>query len=258
MQERGGDRTVLTKTEQSQRRGIEAFESQIFGGDCTKVLPSIPSESVGLVVTDPPYLVGFQCRNGRRIPNDREHAWLRPAFAEVYRVLKPDRFCVSFYGWNRVDQFVAAWRAIGFYPVGHIVWRKGYCSNEKGFLRYFHECAFLLAKGKPRKPKMLIPDVLDWTYSGNELHPTQKPVLAILPLILAFSEVGEIVLDPFAGSGTTLVAAARLGRRWVGVELSDEYRSLAEKRLGLPTSRRSESGERLASRSRDWAKEKRR
>ena len=72
----------------------------------------------------------------------------------------------------------------GFSPIGHLVWVKPYASKEQ-FVRYYHEQAYLLAKGAPAKPRLRLPDVLDWKYTGNEAHPTQKPVMAILPLIMA-------------------------------------------------------------------------
>jgi DNA modification methylase len=65
----------------------------------------------------------------------------------------------------------------------------------------------------------MLPDVLSWRYTGNDLHPTQKPVMAMAPLIFAFSEPHDIVLDPFAGSGTTAVAARLFGRRYIANEL---------------------------------------
>jgi DNA modification methylase len=74
-------------------------------------------------------------------------------------------------------------------------------------------------------------DVIDRTYSGNKLHPTQKPVSVLLPLIETFSPSGALVLDPFAGSGPTLVAARMLGRKWLGVELDHKYHALACRRL---------------------------
>ena len=114
--------------------------------------------------------------------------------------------------------------------VGHLVWVKNYHSNER-FVRYSHEAAYLLAKGEPEKPQTALRDVLDWTYTGDELHPTQKPVMALLPVILAFSKVGDIVLDPFSGSGTTAVAARSLGRRFIGIELDETYAGIAEERL---------------------------
>ncbi len=137
---------------------------------------------------------------------------------------------VSFYGWNKVDRFLAAWKAAGLYPVGHLVWVKDYHSKER-FVRYSHESAYLLGKGNPPKPRIALRDVLDWRYTGDVLHPTQKPVMAILPLILAYSVVGDIVLDPFVGSGTTAVAAQELGRRYIGIELEPQYARIAEERL---------------------------
>lgn len=89
----------------------------------------------------------------------------------------------------------------------------------------------MLAKGEPERPNMIIKDVLEWKYTGNNLHPTQKPVMAILPLIMAYSNKGDVVLDPFAGSGATLVAAKRLGRRYIGIELDRAYCKAMEERL---------------------------
>jgi adenine-specific DNA-methyltransferase len=89
----------------------------------------------------------------------------------------------------------------------------------------------LLAKGNPSQPAQRIPDVLEWKYSGNKLHPTQKPLCVLTPLIQTFSRPSDIVLDPFCGSGSTLVAARELGRRYIGIELSKTYFELAEQRL---------------------------
>ena len=124
-----------------------------------------------------------------------------------------------------------AWRDAGFSPVSHLVWVKGYAS-KKGFTRAHHECAYLLAKGNPPKPADAPRDVLDWVYTGNKLHPTQKPVTGITPLILAYSKPGDIVLDPFAGSGTTAVAAKQTGRSYIAVEKVRQYYRNACSRLG--------------------------
>jgi DNA modification methylase len=148
----------------------------------------------------------------------------------MYRVLKWNRFCVSFYGFPKAEAFLAAWRQAGFDPIGHLVWVKPYASAEK-FVRYHHEQAYLLAKGRPRIPRLRLPDVFDWEYTGNGLHPSQKPVMAILPLVMAYSEKGDIVLDPFAGSGTTAVAAKTLGRRYIGIELDPAYARQADERV---------------------------
>ena len=209
---------------------INDYANTIIRGDCVEVMREMPSGCVDLIVTDPPYLVNYQSRDGRRVPNDNNDAWLEPAFAELYRVLRNDSFCISFYGWNKVDSFFRAWRKAGFYPVGHLVWVKDYHSSE-AFVRYSHESAYLLAKGRPFKPHTALRDVFEWQYTNNTLHPTQKPLMALLPLILTFSSVGDVVLDPFCGSGTTALAAKELGRRYIGIELDSKYCEAARKRL---------------------------
>jgi site-specific DNA-methyltransferase (adenine-specific) len=202
----------------------------ILHGDCLQLLPSLPAEGVDFILTDPPYITNYRSRDGRTVPNDDNDAWLKPAFAAMHRVLGQNRFCVSFYGWPQADKFIEAYKAAGFRLVGHLTFPKRYTSSSR-FLRYQHECAHLLAKGFPPHPDYAIGDVIDWTYSGNKLHPTQKPLSVLLPLIETFSRPGGLVLDPFAGSGSTLLAAKALGRAWLGIELDARYHEAASRRL---------------------------
>jgi adenine-specific DNA-methyltransferase len=204
--------------------------NRILQGDCTRVLQQLPDSLVDLIVTDPPYGVRYQDRKGRTIANDDDPSRVLGAFSDLYRVLKPDSLCVSFYGWTQVDAFFRAWRVAGFRPVGHIVWVKDYASSA-GFLRYRHEQAFLLAKGRPAVPARPLDDIQPWVYSGNSDHPTQKAVRILTPLIETFTQPGQLVLDPFAGSGSTLVAAAAAGRRYLGIELEEGYCDIAMDRL---------------------------
>lgn len=200
-------------------------------GDCTQVMRQLPERSVDLIVTDPPYLVNYRDRHGRSIANDRNSDWLKPACAEMFRVLQNDRFAVSFYGWNHADKFITAWREAGFRIVGHFVFAKHYASR-RGFTEARHECAYLLAKGNPQAPNHALPDVMPWgKYTGNRLHPTQKPIEILRPLIKSFSDIGDIVLDPFAGSGSTLLAANQLHRSWIGIEMDATYHRHAANRL---------------------------
>jgi len=202
----------------------------IIQGDCLHVLPTLGAGSVNFILTDPPYLVGYESRDGRTVPNDDNDEWLVPVFAEMYRVLADGSFCVSFYGWSSADRFLTAYRSAGFRTAGHFVFPKRYTSRTR-LVRYQHECAHLLVKGSPWMRDDAIGDVIDWTYSGNKLHPTQKPVSVLMQLIEAFSAPGDLVLDPFAGSGSTLVAAKMLGRSYLGVELDAEYHAIAARRL---------------------------
>ena len=108
---------------------------QVLLGDCIPVMESFPGESVDFILTDPPYITRYRDRTGRTVANDNNDDWLIPAFAQMYRLLRPAAFCVSFYGWNKVDCFMAAWRAAGFRPIGHIVFRKPYTSKTGFFGR---------------------------------------------------------------------------------------------------------------------------
>ena len=144
---------------------------------------------------------------------------------------------MSFSGWNKADLFISAWRATGFrivghivFLIGHIVFLKRYTSSAR-FLRYQHEQAYLLAKGDVTLPESPLPDVIDFPYTGNRLHPTQKPTEALRPLVRAFCKPRGTVLDPFCGSGSTLVTAKDLGRNFIGIELDDAHHLTALRRL---------------------------
>ena len=211
----------------------------ILHGNCLDILPTLPDRSVRFILTDPPYITRYRLRDGRTIRNDDNFTWLAPAYAEMCRVLEPDSFAVSFYGWPQAHRFIEAFRKAGFRMVGHLVFPKHYASGQ-GRLRYQHECAYLLAKGNPPESAAPISDVIPWTtYTGNRLHPTQKPLAILTPLIDAFSAPGELVLDPFAGSGSSLLAAKSRGRHYLGIELDDRYHAIAARRLAGSSARSS-------------------
>lgn len=211
----------------------DAHGVTIHHGNCLDVLPTLPADSVDLVITDPPYLVGYEGRwDGARrtIAGDRDGSWVAPAFAEIYRVMRPDSFAVTFYGWPHADVFVGTFREVGFRLVSHIVFVKNVWGLGR-FTRGQHEVAYLLAKGRPRIPKHGISDVIEWTREADAFHPNQKPVHALRPLVAAYACAGATVLDPFMGSGSTLIAAKEMGNRAVGIELEERYCRYAEHRL---------------------------
>jgi len=207
-----------------------SFINQILRGDCIEVMRQMPANSVDFILTDPPYLVNYRDRTGRSIHNDVNSDWLKPAMAEAYRVLKQDRVAIMFYGWTKVDEFFAAWKGAGFQPVGHIVFQKAYSSKSR-FLSYRHEQAYLLAKGRPPLPRQPVADVIDMPYSGNKLHPTQKPVATLAQLIRSFTLRGDTVLDPFAGSASSCASALLTGRKYIGIEMDRAYYDAAVKRM---------------------------
>jgi len=205
----------------------------IFCGDCRDLLRALPSDSVDMVLTDPPYGVGYRGRWGADSPaiaGDEGPTIMLPAFTEIWRLLKPDSLCLSFYGWPHADEFLRTWKRIGFRPVSHIV-----CIKNNIGLGYFsrsqHETAFLLAKGNPRRPEPAMSDVFAWEREPCVFHPSQKPLQVISRLLSTFTDEGDLVLDPFMGSGTTLVAARSLGRRAIGIEIEERYCEIAAQRL---------------------------
>ena len=204
--------------------------NEVIQGDCVEILKSLPNNGVDFILTDPPYLGSYKDRSGRTLANDRNPEAVVAAYPELFRVLKPDSFCVTFYGYPKLSAFVHAWAQAGFDVVGHIVWPKPYVTSSR-YVRVAHESAYVLAKGRPRKPARPLSDVQPWEYTGNKKHPTEKALSVLEPLIRSFSQPGDLVLDAFAGSGSTLVAAALSGRRYLGIELETRYCEYARRRL---------------------------
>jgi site-specific DNA-methyltransferase (adenine-specific) len=205
----------------------------IYHGDCQELLRALPRESIDMVLTDPPYGVDYRgrwCSDWEKISGDDEPMSVLPAFAEIWRVLKANSLCLSFYGWPHADLFLSMWKLVGFRPVSHIV-----CVKNNIGLGYFsrsqHETAYLLAKGKPVRRDPAASDVFAWDREPCTYHPSQKPLGAISRTLTAFTREDAVILDPFMGSGTTLVAARNLGRRAIGIEIDGRYCDVAVQRL---------------------------
>ena len=198
------------------------FRNQIIEGESAQVLKELPAGSVDLIVTDPPYLVNYRDRDRRSLLNDTNAGGVMPVFDPMARAMKPDSYAICFAGWSALPQFTAAWEQEGLRIVSQIIWKKRYASR-KSFTEYRHETAYVLAKGRPAKPSQPLPSVMDWVYSRNLRHPTEKAVQVLAPLIRSFSKPGDLVCDPFCGSGSTCVAAALNGRDYLGIELDPQY-----------------------------------
>ncbi len=208
--------------------------NQIIHGDACTELKKLETASVDLIITDPPYLVNYRDRLGRTIANDDNADAVLPAIPEMARVLKDGGYMLLFCGWVAVDKFASAWAEAGLRTVGQIVWTKNYASRSY-HTECRHESAWLLAKGKPSRPQTPVADVRPWVYSGNRSHPTEKAVEILTPIIRAYSQAGDMVLDPFSGSGSTSVAAALEGRNSIGIELEERYCTLARTRIAGAT-----------------------
>ena len=181
------------------------------------------------MLTDPPYFVRYKDRSGRTIRNDRYPGQSSTPLT-TFTAAEAEQLCVSFYGWNRVDLSSPRGRArasrlsaisSSARPTPPRNASCGTRTNPPTFSR----------RAGPSCPPTPISDVLPWHYSGNHSHPTEKSVDTLKPIIEAFTKPGDVVLDPFAGSGSSLVAAALLGRQYIGIELEQKYCDLARRRL---------------------------
>jgi site-specific DNA-methyltransferase (adenine-specific) len=216
---------------------IEVDGVTVFHGDCRELLPELAAESVCLVATDPPFLVSYKGRwdaDQNPIEGDSDKEWIQPVFSELWRLLKPHSLCLSFYGWPHADTFMGTWKQIGFRPVSLITLVKDRFGFGH-FTRSQHETAYLLAKGRPKKPERPISDVLEWEQTFPLLHPNQKPLGAISKLLATYVSAPACVLDPFCGSGTTLVAARALGINAVGIEIEERFCEVTALRLAQQT-----------------------
>jgi len=191
-------------------------------GDCLEVMRGMEDNSVDLVLTDPPYGIEFRSNHRKQkhdkiIGDDSFPLWI---FEEFNRIAK--RAVYVFCRWDNLSELPK--------PKSVLAWVKNNWSM--GDLQHEHGRQWEAICFYPQEEHEFIkriPDVIRADRTGNNLHPTEKPVNLMAKIIQA--NVGDIILDPFLGSGTTAVACKELGRNYIGIEISPEYCKIAEKRL---------------------------
>lgn len=223
-----------------------ANSTKLINADALKLLPEIPTASIVLIVTDPPY--GKAIKMNRRkhknklcevIAGDHDLETVRLAIPELFRILKPNSAMFMFMSPTTMAQ-VEPWLInAGFKIKNHIVWDKVAhgVGDLKGSFSSQWECLFLAVKGRPLLRGHRHNDI--WRYSRiasqKMLHMNQKPVELLKRCISEFSDEDNIVLDPFMGSGSTAVASLELNRRFIGFEVDSEYYNIAHERIGKIT-----------------------
>ncbi len=243
----------------------------IHRGDCIEVLRALPDASVDMVFADPPYnlqLGGDLLRpdNSRvdAVDDDWDKfdsfaaydAFTRGWLTECRRVLKPEGSIWVIGSYHNVFRLGTAIQDLGFWVLNDIIWRKSNpMPNFKGTrFTNAHETLIWAARSREQKRYTFNYDALkafnedtqmrsDWTFAlctgeerlkdeeGKKAHPTQKPEALLHRVLLSATRPGDVVLDPFFGTGTTGAAAKRLGRRFIGIERDEGYAKLAEKRI---------------------------
>lgn len=244
--------------------------NKILVGDCLNELRRIPSGSVDLVFADPPYNLQLSTEllrpNNTRV-DGVDDAWdkfgsfeeydrfTRAWLAECSRVLKPDGALWVIGSYHNVFRLGAALQDLGFWILNDVVWRKvNPMPNFRG-RRFTNAHETLIWAARDQKSRYTFNyeslkssnDDLqmrsDWLFpicagperlkdeGGRKAHPTQKPEALLHRILLATTSRGEVVLDPFFGTGTTGAVAEKLGRRWIGIERDKDYVKAAEERI---------------------------
>lgn len=207
-------------------------------GDSLSALRELPDGCIDAVITDPPYGIGYVSRNGKQITNDKSpFIWF---LYDAYRVLKPNGGAlVCFTRWDVQQAFIDAMQIAGFRVKSELVWNKVHhgMGNTRAQFAPVHENILFAVKGAfafpgTRPRDLLTCEKLD---SAHRMHPTEKPVGLLEDIITSVTRPGDLILDPFAGSGSTLAAAKQTGRRYIGVELDAGCFETARQRLeGAP------------------------
>lgn len=209
---------------------------ELLQGDCLELMKGIPDESVDMILTDPPYGMNFQSDyrkiKYKKIKGDSNLDWLDDFVDEIYRVSKNNTAHYVFCSFHHIDKFKQAIER-KFKIKNILTWvknntsmgdLKGDFASKTEFIIFFHKGRRLI-NGKRDS------NVLEFKRTQNKLHPTQKPVDMTEYMIGKFSNEGDLILDPFMGSGTTGVACINANRNFIGMELDENYFKIAEERI---------------------------
>ncbi len=211
----------------SHARGRHVYNEHgitIYHGDARDVLPRFEPGSIDLVVTDAPLGLVYPPKGADRPVggDDTRMYWLGPVCRELYRVLRDDRYCVAFYNFTPEAPFLAAAQDAGFLVVSELPFVKLKRMLDGTDVRKRDAC-YLMVKGRPLAPHSPFPDSVEWRPDVWTTHPTQRSAASVYQLLRRYSGPDYTVLDPFMGTGSTLVAAQAVGNKAIGIEIDKDY-----------------------------------
>lgn len=227
--------------------------NKIYCGDCLGVMRKMPDKSIDMVVTDPPYGINYlsrlslsrtnkagirtpydsvvakRLRDENRIKNDGKFVF---PFDEMRRLIKDTGAIFFFYSWRKEPRNIPIKNKIIWVKNG---WGAGDLSGD--FANQYESIAFCPIDNSRNGFKIRGKRLSNvWHFnrvsSRGMSHPTEKPVELMKRIIECGSDRGDLILDPFLGTGATAVAAKLLGRRFIGIELESKYCKIANERLG--------------------------
>ncbi|MCM8779549.1 MAG: site-specific DNA-methyltransferase [Candidatus Omnitrophica bacterium] len=246
----------------------EKYLNKIFCMDCVEGMKEhLPDNSIDLVITDPPFAIEFKAKRSNynrtqsrvlegynEISKEKYYKFTLNWMKEIHRVLKDSGSMYVFSGWNNLKDILNALDALNFITINHIIWKYqfGVVTSKKFVTSHYH-CLYVCKNDEKRKcftasrydTKSRTPDgrslhymdkedvwVINREYwNGDKKTPTKLPAEIIKKILMYSSEEGDVVLDPFLGSGQVAVVSRMLKRQYVGFEIVKEYFEFVKERL---------------------------
>lgn len=241
--------------------------NHVYNIDCLEGMKRIPDDAIDLVITDPPFAIDFKAKRsnynrtyGRVIEGYNEiqtndyYEFTASWLSEVFRVLKDSGSIYVFSGWNNLKDILIALDKIGFIVVNHLIWKYQFgVVTKRRFVTSHYHCLYACINDKKRKyfpyarfrkdekdkngGSLHYQDKEDVWYikreywTGDQKTPTKLPSEVIRKILQYSSEKGDIILDPFIGSGQVAVVSKILERQYIGFEIVPEYYNFAKERL---------------------------
>jgi len=227
----------------------------------------IPKDSIDLVVTDPPFAIRFKAKRSNynrtqsrvlsgynEIPQEQYYEFTVRWMTEVFRILKESGSLYVFSGWNNLKDVLNALDEIGFVTVNHIIWKYQFgVTTSRRFVTSHYHCLYVCKNDEKRvfypfsryskdarsedgrslhyKDKEDVWVIKREYWNGDQKTPTKLPKELIEKILMYSSKEGDVVLDPFLGSGQVAVVSKMLNRKYIGFEISKEYYDFAKERL---------------------------
>ena len=237
---------------------------KLFCGDCLQLLPQFPQNSIDMIFADPPYFLsngGITCHAGKMVSVDKgmwdvshgieeNHKFNLAWLSECQKVLTKNGVIWVSGTAHIIFSVGFAMQQLGFKILNDIIWFKPNASPNLSCRYFTHSTETVIWAAKNQRSKHIFNyELMKQLGNGKQMrnlweipppqpkektrgkHPTQKPLKLLERILLASTNEGDVVLDPFNGSGSTGIAALRLGRKYMGIEISEEYLALTIARL---------------------------
>ena len=241
--------------------------NKIYNQDCIDGMKTIPDGKMDLIVTDPPFAINFKAKKANynrtasrvlsgynEITKENYYEFTLNWMSQCFRILKESGGMYVFSGWNNLADILNAIEEIGFITVNHIIWKYqfGVVTSRKFVTSHYH-CLYICKNDKKRKffpyerfskeeknnqgrslhykDKEDVWEIKREYWTGDEKTPTKLPAEIIKKILQYSSEEGDLVFDPFLGSGQTAVVSKLLKRNYIGFEIVKEYFDFISKRL---------------------------